>query len=63
MKWQVGDVTITKIVELEVTGGTRFLLPQATREVVNLPIHPRLSMAEARYITECIRDVVETLDA
>lgn len=36
---------------------------QATREVVNLPIHPRLSMAEARFITECIRDVVETLDA
>jgi len=34
MKWQVGDVTITKIVELEVTGGTRFLLPQATREEV-----------------------------
>jgi glyoxylase-like metal-dependent hydrolase (beta-lactamase superfamily II) len=34
MKWQVGDVAITKIVELEVTGGTRFLLPQATREEV-----------------------------
>jgi len=30
--WRIGDVTITKIVELEVTGGTRFVLPQATRE-------------------------------
>jgi len=31
-KWQIGDVTVTKIVELEATGGTRFILPDATRE-------------------------------
>jgi glyoxylase-like metal-dependent hydrolase (beta-lactamase superfamily II) len=37
MKWRVGEVTITKIVELEVTGGSRFILPQATRDAV-LPI-------------------------
>jgi glyoxylase-like metal-dependent hydrolase (beta-lactamase superfamily II) len=37
MKWQIGDVTVTKIVELETTGGSRFILPQATREAV-LPI-------------------------
>jgi glyoxylase-like metal-dependent hydrolase (beta-lactamase superfamily II) len=37
MKWTIGGVTVTKIVELEVTGGTRFLLPQATPEEV-LPI-------------------------
>ncbi len=30
MKWQVGAVTITKIVEVESTGGTRFILPQAS---------------------------------
>ena len=30
MKWRIGDVTVTKIVELEVTGGSRFILPQAT---------------------------------
>lgn len=30
--WRVGKITITKVVELEVTGGTRFVLPQATRE-------------------------------
>jgi len=34
MKWRVGEVTVTKIVELEVTGGSRFILPQATREAV-----------------------------
>jgi glyoxylase-like metal-dependent hydrolase (beta-lactamase superfamily II) len=33
-KWRIGDVTVTKIVELEVTGGSRFLLPQATPEQI-----------------------------
>ena len=32
MKWRIGDVTVTKTVELEVTGGSRFILPQATYE-------------------------------
>src|SRR2546421_2231266 len=36
-KWRVGRVTVTKIVELEVTGGSRFILPQATYEEI-LPI-------------------------
>ena len=30
--WRIGAVTVTKIVELEATGGTRFILPHATRE-------------------------------
>ncbi|CAN5220286.1 MBL fold metallo-hydrolase [soil metagenome] len=34
LKWQIGDVTVTRIVELEATGGTRFLLPQAAPEVI-----------------------------
>jgi glyoxylase-like metal-dependent hydrolase (beta-lactamase superfamily II) len=34
LKWQVGDVTITRIVEMETVGGTRFLLPQATYDAV-----------------------------
>lgn len=33
-KWQVGAVTITKVVEVEATGGTKFILPQATPEAV-----------------------------
>jgi glyoxylase-like metal-dependent hydrolase (beta-lactamase superfamily II) len=33
-KWKVGAVTVTKVVELEAVGGSRFILPQATREVV-----------------------------
>ena len=34
MKWRIGDVTVSKIVELETTGGSRFILPQATREAI-----------------------------
>jgi len=34
MKWRIGNVTITKAVELEVTGGSRFLLPQATPDAI-----------------------------
>src|SRR3712207_8342240 len=30
----VGKVAVTKVVELEATGGSRFLLPQATPEAV-----------------------------
>ena len=30
--WQIGDVRITRVVEMEVTGGTRFILPDATRD-------------------------------
>jgi glyoxylase-like metal-dependent hydrolase (beta-lactamase superfamily II) len=37
MKWRIGEVTVGKIVELEVTGGSRFILPQASYEAV-LPI-------------------------
>jgi glyoxylase-like metal-dependent hydrolase (beta-lactamase superfamily II) len=36
-KWRIGDVTVTKIVELEMTGGSKFILPQATPEAV-LPL-------------------------
>jgi glyoxylase-like metal-dependent hydrolase (beta-lactamase superfamily II) len=31
-QWQVGRVKVTRIVELQIAGGTRFILPDATRE-------------------------------
>ena len=34
MKWRIGDVTVTKIVEVEMTGGSRFILPDATPEAI-----------------------------
>jgi glyoxylase-like metal-dependent hydrolase (beta-lactamase superfamily II) len=32
--WRIGDVTVTKVLELEATGGSRFILPVATPEAV-----------------------------
>jgi glyoxylase-like metal-dependent hydrolase (beta-lactamase superfamily II) len=34
MKWKVGAVTITKVVEVEGAGGTKFILPQATPDAI-----------------------------
>ncbi|MEM7255101.1 MAG: MBL fold metallo-hydrolase [Pseudomonadota bacterium] len=33
-QWKIGNVTITRIVEMEVTGGSKFILPDATPEAV-----------------------------
>lgn len=33
-QWQIGQVKITRVIEMEVAGGTRFILPQATRDAV-----------------------------
>ncbi|MEL0064963.1 MAG: MBL fold metallo-hydrolase [Gammaproteobacteria bacterium] len=33
-QWQIGKVKITRVIEMEIAGGTRFILPQATREEV-----------------------------
>jgi len=32
--WQIGDIKITRVIELEVAGGSKFILPDATREEV-----------------------------
>ncbi len=34
MRWKIGDVTVTKVVELETTGGSRFILPDAAPEAI-----------------------------
>ncbi len=31
-QWQIGKIKITRILEMEMTGGTRFILPDATRD-------------------------------
>src|SRR5271156_6033252 len=64
MKWVVGDVTVTKVVELEMTGSTRFLLPQATREAI-LPIawlRPHFADEEGRLRMSIHSFIVETPD-
>ena len=62
MKWKIGEVTVTKIVELEFTGGTRFILPQATREAVR-DMHwlkPHFMNDEGQLIMSVHALVVET---
>lgn len=34
LTWRIGEVTVTRILELEATGGSRFILPQATPEAI-----------------------------
>jgi len=64
MKWTIGDVTISKIVELEMTGGTRFLLPDATPEAVQ-PIawlRPHFANDDGKLTMAIQTFVVETPD-
>src|SRR5436190_21889273 len=63
-KWRIGKVTVTKIVELEVTGGSRFILPQAIYEEI-LPIEwmqPHFADELGRLKMSIHALVVETLD-
>ena len=61
-RWKIGDVTVTKVLELEATGGSRFLLPQATREAI-LPIawlRPHFADDEGRLRMSIHAFLVET---
>ena len=60
--WRIGDVTVTKIIELEAVGGFRFVLPQATREAV-LPmqwLHPHFMDEQGRLKASIHTLVVQT---
>ncbi len=60
--WQTGDVRITRVIEMEVTGGSRFILPDATREAC-LPISwlaPHFMDAEGRLVMSIHALVVDT---
>ena len=62
MQWTVGRVRITKIVELESIGGTRFILPQiGPEDVLKLPwMMPHFATPEGRLIMSVHSLVVET---
>jgi hypothetical protein len=62
MAWTIGKVKITKIVEMELTGGTRFILPQATPEQIReLPwLIPQFASPEGRLTMSVHSWVVET---
>ncbi len=71
MQWKVGDVTVTKIVELEMVGGLEAIIPKATREAL-LPLKwmtphfmdedgtPRLSIHALMVETPSKRILVDT---
>lgn len=61
-RWQIGDVTVTRIVELEVAGGTRFLLPDATPEACREMrwMYPHFMNESGRLIMSIHALVIET---
>ncbi|PHQ71350.1 MAG: MBL fold metallo-hydrolase [Sneathiella sp.] len=60
--WTIGEVKITRVVEVEVTGGTRFILPQATPEAI-LPIDwliPHFASVDGKLIMSIHALIIET---
>ena len=60
--WQVGDVKISRVVEMEVTGGSRFILPDATRDACR-PLtwmHPHFMDAAGNLVMSIHALVVDT---
>ncbi len=61
-QWRIGDVKITRIIEMEVTGGSRFILPDATRDAC-LPMawmQPHFMDAEGNLIMSIHALIVDT---
>ena len=61
-RWRVGDVTITRIVELEIAGGTRFILPDATPDACRdiAWMKPHFMTAEGKLVMSVHALVVDT---
>ncbi len=62
MSWQVGRVKITKVVELETVGRTRFILPQASPEEIQRLdwLYPHFADRDGRLKMSIHALVVET---
>ena len=62
MQWKVGRVKITKLVEMETVGSTRFILPAATNdEIRKLPwLIPHFATEEGRLKMSIHSLVLET---
>ena len=63
-KWQVGDVKITQVIELVATGGSRFILPEATRDVIQeIPwLTPHFADPDGRLIMSIHALIIESRD-
>lgn len=62
MRWTIGKVRVTKIIELEMAGGSRFLLPQATPEAVREIdwLVPHFATAEGKLVLSIHALIIET---
>lgn len=63
-QWQIGDVKITRVVEMEMAGGSRFILPDATRDA-SLPydwMMPHFMDAEGNLIMSVHALIIDTGD-
>src|SRR5262249_39399576 len=60
--WRIGDVTVTKVVELEATGGSRFILPDAAPDAVRPHrwLHPHFADERGRLRMSVHALVVQT---
>lgn len=63
-QWQIGKVKITRVIEMQIAGGTRFILPQATREAVKDIdwLAPHFADADGNLIMSIHALVIETPD-
>ena len=61
-RWQIGNIKITQVVEVEAMGGTRFILPQATPEAIQ-PIDwliPHFASKEGKLIMSIHALIIDT---
>lgn len=63
-RWQIGEVTITRVIEMEVAGGTKFILPQANPSaVLEMPwLVPHFATPDGKLIMSIHALVIETKD-
>ncbi|MGY8961507.1 MAG: MBL fold metallo-hydrolase, partial [Alphaproteobacteria bacterium] len=63
-KWRIGDVTVTRIVEMQVSGGSKFILPDATRDAVQeIPwLSPHFAEPDGRLIMSIHALIIEIGD-
>lgn len=62
--WEIGDFTVSRVVEMEVAGGTKFILPDATREAAQEIgwLSPHFADGDGRLIMSIHALVVDTGD-
>jgi len=61
-QWQIGDFTVSRIVEMEIAGGSKFILPDATREAAQELswLQPHFADADGRLIMSVHALVIDT---